>query len=77
MRLWLRDSERRADPVPVVTDDRKAIATGLVLWLVALVLVLVFAVPLSAASDSWWLWTVLIGLGLGVVGLVYVSVKRR
>lgn len=77
MRLWLRDSERRPDPVPVATDDRKAIATGLVLWLVALVLVLLFAVPLAAAGDDWWLWTVLIGLGLGVIGLVYVSIKRR
>ena len=77
MRLWLRDKERRPDPVPVVTDDRKAIATGLVLWLIALVLVLVFAVPLAAAGDRWWLWTVLIGIGLGIVGLVYVSIKRR
>ena len=29
MRLWLKDSERRPDPAPVETDDRKAMLVGL------------------------------------------------
>ena len=36
MRLWLKDSERRPDPEPVKTDDRKAMLVGIALWLVAL-----------------------------------------
>ncbi|WP_271175460.1 DUF2530 domain-containing protein [Leifsonia poae] len=77
MRLWLRDSERRPDPVPVETDDRRAVLVGLGLWLVALVVVLVFGRQLSAAGDGWWFWTVVIGLVLGLVGLGYLTVKRR
>ena len=77
MRLWLRDSERRPDPVPAETDDRKAVLVGLGLWVVALVVVLVFGRQLADAGDSWWLWTIVIGLVLGLVGLVYLSVKRR
>ena len=77
MRLWLKDSERRPDPAPVRTDDRKVVLVGLVLWLVALGGLLLFLRPLLADGRGWWLWTVLIGLALGVIGLVYVSVKRR
>nr|WP_256922084.1 DUF2530 domain-containing protein [Leifsonia sp. NCR5] len=50
---------------------------GLGLWLVALVVTLVFFRQLSASGDGWWLWTVLVGLGLGLVGLGYLTVKRR
>jgi formate hydrogenlyase subunit 3/multisubunit Na+/H+ antiporter MnhD subunit len=77
MRLWLRDSERRPDPVPAETDDRKAVLVGLGLWAIALVVVLVFGRQLADAGDGWWLWTIAIGLVLGLVGLVYLSVKRR
>ncbi|WP_263298830.1 DUF2530 domain-containing protein [Leifsonia poae] len=77
MRLWLRDSERRPDPVPVKTDDRRAVLVGLALWLVALVVVLVFNRALIGAGDGWWFWTVIVGLVLGLVGLVYLTVKRR
>lgn len=71
MRLWLKDSERRPDPVPVKTDDRKAILVGLVLWLVALAGLLLFLAPTLASGHGWWLWTVLIGLALGLVLLVF------
>ena len=77
MRLWLRDDERRPDPVPVKTDDRKAVLVGLGLWVVALVVTLVFFRQLSASGDGWWFWTVVVGLVLGLVGLAYLTVKRR
>jgi cyanate permease len=72
MRLWLKDSERRPDPTPVRTDDRKAVLVGLVLWLVALGGLLLFLGPLLADGRGWWLWSVLVGLGLGLVLLVYI-----
>jgi hypothetical protein len=71
MRLWLKDSERRPDPAPVKTDDRKAILTGIVLWLVALAVLLVFLAPLLEAGNRWLLWTCAIGIALGLAGLLY------
>ena len=50
MRLWLKDSERRPDPEPVKTDDRKVVLVGLVLWLVALAGLLLFLAPLLARA---------------------------
>jgi fatty acid desaturase len=76
MRLWLKDSERRPDPQPVQSDDRKAILAGLVLWLVALVGLLLFLTPLLEGGHGWWLWTVVIGLGLGLILLVFAHRKQ-
>ena len=72
MRLWLRDNERRPDPVPVKTDDRRAVLVGLGLWLIALVVVLVVGV-----GTVTWMWTIVVGLILGVLGLGYLTVRRR
>ena len=76
MRLWLRDDERRPDPAPVKTDDRKAVLVGLLLWAVALVVTLVVGAPLLHAGGGTWLWTLLVGLVLGLLGLAYLAVKR-
>ena len=70
MRLWLKDSERRPDPEPVVTDDRKAVLVGLVLWVVALVVVLIVAAGPTA------IWVCAVGIALGLIGLVYTQVRR-
>ena len=75
MRLWLKDSERRPDPDPIHTDDRLAIIVGIALWVVALAVFLFFA-PLLAAGYHWWLWTCIVGLVLGLVGLVYTHLRR-
>ncbi|CAN5449134.1 hypothetical protein BH10ACT7_BH10ACT7_04380 [soil metagenome] len=71
MRLWLKDSERRPDPAPVKTDDRKAYLVGLMLWAIGLALVIVFLPTLTADGHGWWLWTCVAGLGLGLIGLLY------
>jgi hypothetical protein len=75
MRLWLRDSERKPDPVPAETDDRKAILVGLALWVVALIVVVVvtmsgsgFIAPDAAPAT---LWTCAVGITLGLIGLAY------
>lgn len=77
MRLWLKDSERRPDPTPVTTDDRKAMLVGTVLWLVALVALLAFAEPIIDAGNSWLLWTCVVGLMLGLIGLLYTQRRHR
>lgn len=71
MRFWLSEEERRPDPEPVPTDDRAAILAGLVLWVAALAALLVFVTPLVEAGRVWWLWACLVGIGLGLVMLVY------
>jgi hypothetical protein len=77
MRLWLKDSERRPDPAPVKTDDRKAVLVGAALWLVVLVAVLVFARPLSEGGVQRALWTCVAGLALGAVGILYTVRRHR
>ena len=75
MRLWLRDSERKPDPVPATTDDRLAIVVGLVLWVVALVAVLIVTATrpelLAPDAATTTLWTCGVGIALGLIGLAY------
>ena len=77
LRLWLKDAERRPDPAPVATDDRKAMFVGTVGWLVALVLLLSLSGPFGLPDLDWWYVTCAIGLVLGLVGLVYTIRRRR
>jgi FtsH-binding integral membrane protein len=76
MRLFIKDSERRPDPAPVKTDDRKVVLVGLVLWIVALGVMLALLPQLQESGLVWLLWTVVVGFGLGLVLLVYTS-KRH
>lgn len=76
MRLWLKDSERRPDPTPVATDDRKVVLVGLILWVLTLVGLLIFLEPLLAGGHGFWLWTVVVGITLGIAGLVYTSIRQ-
>ena len=76
MRWYLKDSERRPDPAPVRTDDRKVILVGIVLWLVALAVLLVFLSAVLEAGHVGWLWTTLVGIGLGLVLLVFAHRKQ-
>lgn len=77
MRLWLKDSERRPDPAPIKTDDRKAMLVGIGLWVVGLAVLLVFMVPLNIAGNGWWLWACVAGLALGLVGILYTHWRRK
>ena len=73
MRIFIKDSERRPDPAPVKTDDRKVVLLGLVLWIVALAVMLVLLPQLENSGHVWLLWTVVVGFGLGLGLLVYTS----
>lgn len=77
MRLWLKDSERRPDPLPARTDARAAYLAGTVLWVLALVATLIWRDQITAAGLAWWVWCAVIGVGLGLFGLLWVQVRRR
>lgn len=76
MRLFIRDSERRPDPAPVATDDRKVVLVGLAGWILALGILLLLLPQLQESGLVWVLWTVVCGLGLGLVLLV-VTARRH
>lgn len=76
MRWYVKESERRPDPPPVKTDDRKVILVGMVLWLVALGVLLVFLSAIVEAGLVRWLWTAVVGLGLGLILLVFAHRKQ-
>jgi Protein of unknown function (DUF2530) len=60
---------------PLHVNTPRVVQIGTALWLVALVVSL--AVPtLHHGSRSWWPWTALSGLLLGVAGLVYLRRGR-
>ena len=73
MRLFLKDSERRPDPEPVKTDDRKAVMVGLVIWVLALATVTLVGGMLFPDSRDLLLWTCVAGISLGLLGLVYTN----
>jgi hypothetical protein len=76
VRLYQRSADRRPDPPPLDTDDRATVIVGIGLWAVALVLALLFSSRLAEQGRSWWAWTALAGIGLGLVGLLYVRRVR-
>jgi len=45
-------------------------------WAIALITLLTVHGDLPA-SDRWWIWTCVTGLGLGLFGLVYVPYLKR
>jgi hypothetical protein len=70
MKLWLKDSERRPDPVPVKTDDRKAVLTGIALWIAGLVVLLI------VSPQPPLIYTCATGIVLGLIGLIYTHARR-
>ena len=77
VRLWVKDADRRPDPAPVQTDDRKAVLVGTALWVIAVVALLVFLGPVAESGSRWWVLTCAIGIGLGLLGLVYTHRRHR
>lgn len=75
MRRWVKAADRRAAE-PVTTDARVPVLVGLGLWLVGLALVLIVSPTLAAADSLRLLITTIVGVGLGLIGLLYLRLKR-
>ena len=63
-------------PPPREADDRLVTVVGTAAWAVALVVLLIARDSLPAGS-RWWLWTCVVGLGMGLFALWYVPVLKR
>jgi FtsH-binding integral membrane protein len=77
VRLYQRSADRRPDPPPLATDDRATVLVGIGLWLVALVVTLVLHAHLADQGRTWWIWTAVTGVLLGLAGLVYLRRHGR
>ena len=73
MRFYVKDSNRKPDPMPVKANARLAIAVGLAIWVLTLVLLLS---GLVAQTPSLEPATAIVGLALGVFGWFWVGRRR-
>jgi hypothetical protein len=76
VRLYVRSSQRRPDPVPTPTDDRAVILFGILVWAALLVVALVLRGRLAEDGHAWWVWTPVVGVALGLYGLRYLSRRK-
>jgi H+/Cl- antiporter ClcA len=67
---------RRPTPAPLEANDQLVTAMITAGWAIALIVLLVIRTHIPA-SDRWWIWTCVTGLGLGVFGLLYVPRLKR
>lgn len=74
VKLFVKDSERKPDPEPVRVNARLAVIVGLFGWAVALA-VFLLAPSTIPATKSWWPFTCVFGLALGV--FAFFKVRRR
>jgi len=71
-------TSRRPDPAPLEVDDRPVTVAGIVLWIVAFVVLLVFfRDDLRRHHTEWWLWSCWVGVALGLYGFRFVSRRQR
>ncbi len=60
-----------ADVEPLDVDGIRTVQVGIGVWLLAFLGLLPFWGSLAEADRTWWLWTCLAGVGLGLIGLEY------
>jgi membrane protein DedA with SNARE-associated domain len=64
------NQQRRPDPEPLKTNDKLIVWVGIALWAVALlVLGVFFRDDLRRHHAEWWLWTCVVGIGIGFWGM--------
>jgi hypothetical protein len=76
VRLYLRSADRRPDPPPLPTNDRRTILVGMGVWAMLAVVALLARGWLADTGRGWWVWTPPSGLVLGAIGLYYLRHTR-
>ena len=69
-------STRRPSPEPLEANDQVVAAVITGGWVIALIVLLAVRTDIPA-SDRWWIWTCVTGVGLGLFGLLYVPFLKR
>lgn len=69
--------ERQPDPEPMRANEVLVIGVGTGLWAVALVVTLALRHTLERHDADWWIWTCVVGVALGVLGLWVVARRAR
>lgn len=67
---------KREVPPALEGNDQMIAAVGTAAWAVALIVVVILRNHLPPSSH-WWIWTCVVGVGLGVFGLVYIPRLKR
>ena len=69
-------STRRPSPEPLEANDQ--VVAGIITggWVIALIVLLAVRTDIPA-SDRWWIWTCVTGIGLGVFALLYIPRLMR
>ncbi len=73
----MRSAERRPDPEPVPTDERAFMKFALAGWALALVLMVIFHQRLADSGRSWWFWTPVVAIALGLYGFRWLTRQGR
>ena len=66
-----------ADVAPLDVDGVRTVEVGTVLWLVGFLGLVPFYGTLADSGRTWWLWTCLAGLGLGLFGIDHCRRRRK
>ncbi len=72
-----RTTHKVADVEPMDVDGVRTMTVGTVLWGVVAVALIPFLGTLSEGQRTWWMWTALAGLGLGLIGIEYCRRRRN
>ena len=66
----------REVPPPLEGNDRAVAAIGAAVWAVALIVVFALRDHLPKGSH-WWVWTCVVGVGLGLFAFFYIPYLQR
>jgi hypothetical protein len=70
-------THRVAEVEPMDVDGVRTMTVGTIIWGVAAVALLPFLGTLEERGQTWWMWTALAGLGLGLIGIEYCRRRRN
>ena len=77
-RIVVRDAEEVVTGVrPLDVDGTRTVLVGTLLWAAAFCVLLPFWDRLEAQGRLWWLWTCLVGVGLGLLGWEHCRRRAR
>jgi hypothetical protein len=70
-------THRVAEVEPMDVDGVRTLTVGTIIWGVAAVALLPFLGTLEEQGRTWWMWTAVAGLGLGLIGIEYCRRRRN